>query len=68
MDRTTLNKLLVLNLGIAAANIIIFSPALVGLVLIGSSTFETAFGSTVLFLSGAGLTYGNYRLLSGPEN
>ncbi|MDD4162801.1 MAG: hypothetical protein PHW87_10035 [Methanothrix sp.] len=68
MDRKELNKLLGLNLGIAAANIIIFSPAFIGLTLIGASAFETALGSTVIFLSGVGLTYGNYRLLSGPEN
>ncbi|MDD1749865.1 MAG: hypothetical protein LUO89_08315 [Methanothrix sp.] len=68
MDRKELNKLLGLNLGIAAANIIIFSPAFIGLTLIGASAFETALGSTVIFLSGVGLTYGNYRLLSGQEN
>jgi len=68
MDRKTLNKLLGLNLGIAAANIIIFSPAFIGLTLIGVSTFETALGCTVLILSGTGLTYGNYRLLSVPDD
>jgi len=60
-------KLLGLNLGIAAANIITFSPAFIGLTLFGVSEFQTALGITVIFLSGAGLTYGNYRLLSLPE-
>lgn len=56
-------KILSLNLGIAAANIITFSPVLVGLELAGSSALETALGSTIIFLSGVGLIYGNYKLL-----
>ncbi len=56
-----------LNLGIAAANIITFSPGLIGLELVGASAMATAFGSTFIFLSGAGLIYGNYKLLTGPE-
>ena len=67
MDRELQKKLLGLNLGIAATNIIVFSPAFIGLTLFGVSEFQTALGITVLFLSGAGLTYGNYRLLSVPE-
>jgi hypothetical protein len=66
MDRKTQIKLLGLNLGIAAANIIIFSPALIGVEL-GASALVTAFGSSFIFLSGAGLIYGNYKLLTGPE-
>ena len=66
MDRKKLIKLLSLNLGIAAANIITFSPGLIGLELVGA--LATAFGSTFIFLSGAGLIYGNYKLLTGPEN
>jgi len=67
MDRKKLIKLLSLNLGIAAANIITFSPGLIGLVWIGGSALETAFSSAFIFLSGAGLIYGNYELLSGME-
>jgi len=69
MDRVLLKKLLGLNVGIAAANIIVFSPALLGLTLIGPGVgaFESAFSLTVVFMSGVGLTYGNYRLLSVPE-
>ncbi len=67
MDREKLIKLSSLNLGIAAANIITFSPGLIGLVLGGASAFETALGSTIIFLSGTGLIYGNYKLLTGPE-
>lgn len=65
MDRKKLIKLLSLNLGIAAANIIAFSPGLIGLGL-GADAFATASGITLIFLSGAGLIYGNYKLLT-PE-
>ncbi|AAM05839.1 TPA: hypothetical protein HA338_13440 [Methanosarcina acetivorans] len=67
MDREKLIKLSGLNLGIAAANIITFSPRLVGLGLLGTSALETALGTTFIFLSGAGLIYGNYELLTRPE-
>jgi len=67
MGRKKLIKLLSLNLGIAAANVITFSPGLIGLELVGASALATAFGSTFIFLSGAGLIYGNYKLLTGPE-
>lgn len=66
MDREKLIKLLGLNSGIAAANIITFSPGLGGVV-IGGSALATAFGITFIFLSGAGLIYGNYKLLTVPE-
>lgn len=69
MDRKELIKLLSLNLGIAAANIIVFSPGLMGIALFGPdvSALETAFGVSFIFLSGTGLIYGNYRLFSEPE-
>lgn len=67
MDRKKLIKLSGLNLGIAASNIIIFSPGLIGLVLIGASALETALGATFIFLSGAGLIYGNYKILNRSE-
>ena len=63
MNRKKRIKILILNLGIAAANIITFSPVLLGLELAGSGALETALGSTIIFLSGAGLIYGNYKLL-----
>jgi hypothetical protein len=56
-----------LNLGIAAANIISFSPRLIGLELFGASALETALGITFIFLSGTGLIYGNYEFLAGSE-
>ncbi|HQE96831.1 MAG TPA: hypothetical protein PKY20_01440 [Methanothrix sp.] len=67
MDKKKRIRLLSLNLGIAAANIITFSPGLIGLELGGASALATAFGSTVIFLSVAGLIYGNYKLLAEPE-
>jgi hypothetical protein len=67
MDRIKLIKLSGLNLGIAATNIITFSPRLIGLELFGASALETALGITFIFLSGAGLIYGNYELFAGPE-
>lgn len=66
MDRERMIKLLGLNLGIAAANIIAFSPAFIGLAL-GADAFAAASGITLIFLSGAGLIYGNYKLFSEPE-
>jgi hypothetical protein len=67
MDRKKMIKLLDLNLGIAAANIITFSPRLIGLELLGISALETALSITFIFLSGAGLIYGNYEILTKPE-
>ena len=67
MERKKWFRLLSLNLGIAAANIIVFSPGLIGLEL-GASALAAASGSTIIFLSWAGLFYGNYKLLSEPEN
>lgn len=67
MDRKKLIKLSCLNLGIATANIITFSPRLIGLGLLGVSALETALGITFIFLSGAGLAYGNYELLTRPK-
>jgi hypothetical protein len=67
MDRKELIKLLGLNLGIAAANIIALSPGLIGPPWGWASAFETALGCAFIFGSGAGLIYGNYRLLIGSE-
>jgi len=66
MDRKKIIKLLSLNLGLAVTNIVLFSPGLIGLELGGDSALETAFGSMLIFLSAAGLIYGNYKLLSEP--
>ncbi|GAB6264818.1 MAG: hypothetical protein STSR0001_02620 [Methanothrix sp.] len=67
MDKDTLIRLLGLNLGIAAANIVVFSPGLLDVDLFGAGALEAAFGSAFLVFSGSGLVYGNYKLLSEPE-
>ncbi|MDQ1313761.1 hypothetical protein [Methanothrix sp.] len=67
MDKDTLIRLLGLNLGIAAANIAVFSPGLLDVDLFGAGALEAAFGSAFLVFSGSGLVYGNYKLLSEPE-
>ena len=67
MDKDMLIKLLGLNLGIAAANIAVFSPGLLDVDIIGAGALERAFGIAFLVLSGSGLVYGNYELLSVPE-
>jgi hypothetical protein len=55
-------KILGLNLGIAAADIITFSQ-----VDILASSLAIAFGSSIIFLSAVGVIYGNYRLFAEPE-
>jgi hypothetical protein len=65
VDRKELIGLLSLNLGIAAANIIAF--VIIGLEFPGASALETAFSGTIIVLSGVGLTYGNYKLLTREE-
>jgi parvulin-like peptidyl-prolyl isomerase len=67
MDRKKRIKLLGLNVGVAAANIIIFSPGLIGLELARAGALATALGSTIIFVSGTVLIYGNYKLLTAPE-
>ena len=60
MDRERQIKLLGLNLGIAAANIIVLPE-------VGGSPLAIAFGSAFVFLSGAGLIYGNYKFFTESE-
>lgn len=66
-NRKGLIKILGLNLGIAAADIIVFSPGFLGIDLFGRSALEAAFGWTMVFLSAVGIIYGNYRLLAEPD-
>lgn len=61
-DRKKQIKILGLNLGIAAADIITLK-----LELIGGGGLATAFGITIFFLSAVGVIYGNYRLFAPPE-
>jgi hypothetical protein len=61
MERKKLIKLLGLNLGIAVADIITISG------IIGGGQLATASGITIIFLTSAGLIYGNYKLHKEPE-
>lgn len=60
-DRQKQIKILGLNLGIAAADIITLK-----LGLIGGGALASAFGVTIIFLSVVGVIYGNYRLFAEP--
>ena len=48
-------------------DIIFLSPGLLGIEIIGSSTFGTAFGATVIIMSGIVFIYGNYKLIIEKE-
>lgn len=67
MNTDELAKLLGLNIGIAATDVALFSPGLIGIQLGGASALATAFGCTAIFMSGALFLYGNYKLLAGRE-
>ncbi|GAE05950.1 predicted protein [Paenibacillus sp. JCM 10914] len=56
-------KLVLLIAVIAAINITLFSPGLLGLDIQGGDALQTAFGVTVLVVSGLVLLYGSYVLL-----
>ncbi|MEN8907260.1 MAG: hypothetical protein ABF289_14990 [Clostridiales bacterium] len=60
-------KLVGLNLGISSYNIILFSPAFIGIEL-GASALLTAFGGSSIFLSTAFFVYGNYKVLIKEED
>lgn len=66
-DTEKIIKILGLNIGIAAVDTIVFSPGLLGVKIVGSSAFETAFGITVMFMSTIVFIYGNYNLLMEKE-
>lgn len=60
-------KLLGLNIGIAVVDIIFLSPGLLGIEIIGGSTFGTALGVTVIIMSVIVFIYGNYKLVIEQE-
>lgn len=60
-------KIAGLNIGIAVADTILFSPGLIGLQMGGTSALATAFGATAIFISVAVFGYGNYTLLVKQE-
>jgi hypothetical protein len=62
-----ITKVLGLNIGIGLIDTIIFSPGLLGIEILGASALETAFGVTVIIMSGIVFAYGNYKLLIEEE-
>jgi hypothetical protein len=62
MDKEKEIKLLGLNLSIAAADIIVLPE-----VIFVDTALAKAFSCAFIFLSGAGLIWGNYRLLANPK-
>ena len=69
MEREKQIKALGLNLGIAAADIIVLPQVIGGgaLATAFGGPLAMAFGSAFVFLSGAGLIYGNYKLFAEQE-
>lgn len=64
MDAKKIIKIAGLNIGIALANIIIFSPGLLNVRFDTSNALSTALGGTAIFLSLSVFFYGNFKLLS----
>ena len=63
MDRKKIIKLIVFNLVIAVLAIILFSEGLIGLEIVGGSSFETAFAAAVIVVSLIIFGLGNYKFL-----
>jgi len=60
-------KLISFNLGIALPNIILFSPGLLHIRLLGPNALHSAIGGTAIFLSCAAFIYGNYKIITQRE-
>lgn len=60
-------KILILNVGIAVVDTIIFSPGLLHIRMGGTSILGTAFGATIILMSIVVFAYGNYKLLAEKE-
>lgn len=66
MSKKQIIKLVGLNLGIAVLNVIIFSRGILD-IRIGSSTFESALGITLIIMSIGIFAIGNYKILIEKE-
>lgn len=64
MNSYKILKLGILNISLAVANIILFSPGIIGLGFVGESTFIIAFSCTVVFLDIAIFFYGNFSIIT----
>lgn len=67
MSNEKIIKLLVFNTLIAIANVVIFSPGIIGLKIQGGSIFEVAFGVTIILMSIIIFVLGNYKILIKKE-
>lgn len=63
MNGSKIMKLVLLVAGVAALNIVMLSPGLLGVEIGAGNALQTAFGVTVLFMSLLILLYGSYALL-----
>lgn len=60
-------QIALLNTGIAAVNIILFSKGLIGIEIGGNSALITAFGVTEVLMSIIVFGFGNYKIIQGKE-
>ena len=67
MNEGKIKKLVGLNITIALINIILFSPGILGIEIGGTSILVTAFGITVILMSGVVFVFGNYKILYTNE-
>lgn len=67
MGEGKIKKLVGLNVTIALIDIILFSPGLLGIKIGGTSILATAFGITVMLMSGVVFVFGNYSILYTKE-
>ncbi|WP_242987363.1 hypothetical protein [Anaerobacterium chartisolvens] len=56
-----------LNIAIATINVMLFSPGLLNIHIVGANAFATAFGGTAILMSIVLFIYGNYKLLTAKE-
>ena len=66
MNKKQIIRLLCLNLGIIAWNVLLFSPGLIGLSM-GAGALFAALGVTDIVMSLIGFAWGNYSLLFAPK-
>lgn len=63
MDEGKIIKIIMLNVAIALIDIILFSPGIIGIEIGGTSILATAFGITVMLMSGVVFVFGNYKII-----
>lgn len=63
MRRDKIIKIALLNTGIAIVGIVFFSPGIIGLKIVGGSTFQAALGITLILMGAIIFALGNYKLI-----